>query len=162
MTIGKPMNADERRAQLCAAAQAIAVLATNREIAPQLAVLVKDDVEIRPLLETVVRRWSKLEKLSYVTVDSKLLVTTQTALDHVVPCRVLVDRMIMRPTECNALLTDAIVLARVTKPEHQRLGGIFTHHRALYQQMLQCDVSELAKLGRRRYVRSKIRLLSVQ
>ena len=56
--------------------------------------------------------------------------------EHVVPCRVLVDRMIMNPSECRALLETAVIIASVTPTEHRRLGGIYTHHKDLYRRML--------------------------
>jgi hypothetical protein len=56
----------------------------------------------------------------------------ETAIEHVVPCRVLIDRMIMHPRRIRPLLEHTVFLARVTREEHARLGGIYTHHRKLY------------------------------
>ena len=64
---------------------------------------------------------------------------------------VLVDRMIINPKECRDLLESCVVLARVTKAEHTRLGGIFTHHERIYGRMLGAPVENLQRLGRQRY-----------
>jgi hypothetical protein len=69
----------------------------------------------------------------------------------VVPVRVLVDRMINNPSDCDSLLDDAIVIAHVSKGEHKTLGGIFTHHSTLYEEMLDAEVTELPDLGHKRY-----------
>jgi len=147
----------QRRKQLIACAEAVARLADHREIVPTLAALVEHDLEIRPVLETVVRRWSRLTPLQYTTVGAtRGLHRKKVHVDHVVPCRVLVDRMIINPRECRALLETAVLLARVTAAEHQRLGGIYTHHERLYGRMLRAPVERLAALGRERYRASGI------
>lgn len=74
-----------------------------------------------------------------------------TVSEHVVPCRVLVDRMIMRPQDAPELLERALVLARISKLEHSLLGGLSTHHPKLYTRMLTAPIDKLASLGRQRY-----------
>jgi hypothetical protein len=67
-----------------------------------------------------------------------------------VPVRVLVDRMIMDPTECRALLEKAVIIASVTEAEHRQLGGVWGHQ-DLYRRMLKGQVSRLPKRGMERY-----------
>jgi len=78
--------------------------------------------------------------------------------EHIVPCRVLVDRMIMNPAECRALLESAVVIASVTPAEHRRLGGIWTHHADLYRRMLRAQVLRLPRRGMERYSTTGIAL----
>jgi hypothetical protein len=143
------VDVNERRAQLVDCAEAVARLATDRQIVAKYAGLVASDVEVRAVLDTVIRRWSKLERPRYTTTDAAA--SGQTVVDHVVPCRVLVDRMIMKPADCANLLRRAIQLARITKEEHRSLGGIYTHYEDLYDRMLHAPVGRLASLGRERY-----------
>jgi hypothetical protein len=153
------MDVDERRAQLVGCAEAVARLATDRQIEAQHAGLVTNDVEVRAVLDSVIRRWSKLERPRYTTADANGAPSGQTVVDHVVPCRVLVDRMIMKSADCADLLTRAIVLARITKDEHHGLGGIYTDHEDLYDRMLRAPVGRLPSLGRKRYRDSEIELV---
>ena len=64
----------------------------------------------------------------------------------------------MNPSECRALLHRAVIIASVTPEEHQKLGGIFTHHDELYRRMLAQDISRLIRLGKKRYLNSGIKL----
>lgn len=73
-----------------------------------------------------------------------------TVSEHVVPCRVLVDRMIMRPQDAPAPLEGALVLARISKSEHSLLGS-FRKDPKLYARMLISPIEKLPSLGRRRY-----------
>lgn len=158
-----PSVTQDRRDQLEKAAVAIASLASNPVIEPKLAAHVIDDVELRPLLETVVRRWTKLEKPRHISVAAAAGADrSELHLEHVVPCRVLVDRMIIDPAQCRDLLAEAVVLAVVTREEHKTLGGIFTHHRDLYAEMLKAPVPDLPALGRKRYRRSGIKLQTLR
>ena len=65
--------------------------------------------------------------------------------------------MIMHPRQAKSLLQQAVVLALVTPEDHRLLGGIYTHHRDLYERMLSCPMGELVPLGWKRYQRSKLR-----
>ena len=89
------------------------------------------------------------------------LPSREAALDHVVPCRVLVDRMIMDPSHCGPLLMAGVVLAKITKAEHRQLGGIFTHHAAVYELMLSAPVTDLPGFGHDRYRAAGIELASI-
>jgi hypothetical protein len=62
-------------------------------------------------------------------------------LEHVVPCRVLMERMIKDSGECRALLEKAVVIARVTPEEHRRIGGLYPRHLDVYGRMLKAPVS---------------------
>jgi len=148
----------ERRAQLIACAQAVAKLAKHREIEPILARLQTEDLEIRNVLETIVRRWTRLMPTQYISTGAARTRGAKPQREHVVPCRVLVDRMIMDPSECRALLETAVIIASVTPAEHVRLGGIYTHHAELYRRMLKAQVSRLRKRGLERYSATGIAL----
>jgi hypothetical protein len=61
----------ERRDQLIACAEAVASLAKHREIEPVHVSFVRTDLEIRPVLETIVRRWSRLTPPHYISTGEK-------------------------------------------------------------------------------------------
>src|SRR5438309_702940 len=103
------MSEMDRRDQLIACAEAVAGLAHHRVIVPILATRVEHDLEVRRVLDTVVRRWSKLTPTLYCTPQAAVVSRRESITDHVVPCRVLIDRMIMKPNECRDLLETAIV-----------------------------------------------------
>lgn len=143
------ISIDDRRAQLLACAQAVAPLAQNRNITAVHVSKVEADHEIRRVLETIVRRWTKGVGPTY---ESRAGTLAEPAdLDHVVPCRVIVDRMIMNPAECEALLQESIVIARITKDEHRKLGGIWADHPEVYARLLTAPVGELHTIGLERY-----------
>lgn len=109
------------RQQLLACAKAVAELAEYREIKAMHVSGVDHDLEIRPLLTTVIRRWSLIEPVTDITDEAAALPQGQRHREHVVPVRVLVDRMIMNPSECESLLSEAIVIAHVSRGEHKAL-----------------------------------------
>lgn len=158
------MSEDLRRRQLLASGIAIARLAQYRSIKAIPATAVVDDVEVRHLLGTVIRRWTKLETVGYATPAALELRRRggRPQLEHVVPVRVLQDRMIMRPNQIRGLLATAVVLAYVTPEDHKALGGIYLNHRELYEAMLDCPVADLPHLGWQRYRRSKIRRIRLK
>jgi hypothetical protein len=147
----------ERKAQLIACAEAVADIAEHREIEAQHVRYVMHDLEIRPVLATVVRRWTLLTPTRYISAAAR---RSRTGLhrEHVVPVRVLVDRMIMNPAECRPLLEKAVIIASVTPAEHRRLGGIWTHHADLYRRMLKAHLSRLPRRGMERYTATGIAL----
>ena len=149
-------NQASRREQLIASAEAVAALATNRTIVPQHVSKLEADHEIRKILDAVVKRWTRGVSPSRYTQASVGGKQVQRQQDHLVPCRVLVDRMIMNPNECRALLETAVVLVEVSGEEHRRLGGIYADHEEVYGQMLNAPVSELEELGLLRYDRKGI------
>ena len=53
------------------------------------------------------------------------------------------------------------MLARITREEHHRLVGIYTHHAELYDPMLKSPVAKLEALGRLRYKAAAIVLREV-
>ena len=148
----------ERRAQLIACAEAVAKLAKHRKIEPVHVSLVRDDLEIRPVLDTIVRRWTRLTPTRFISTAAAKTRGAKPHREHVVPVRVLVDRMIMNPSECRALLETAVIIASVTPAEHRRLGGIYTHHADLYRRMLKAHVSRLPRRGMERYSATGIAL----
>src|SRR5215472_7901258 len=134
-------RANERRDQLVACAEAVAKLAKHREIEAVHARLVRHDLEIRRVLDAIVRRWTLLIPSRFISTGASNMPGAKRHLEHVVPSRVLVERMIMNPSECRALLDRAVIIASVTPEEHQKLGGIFTKHEELYRRMLAPDIS---------------------
>jgi hypothetical protein len=129
-------------------AELVARKAKNRDITPRRTPFIREDKGVRVALEALVRAW--MEPDSYVSVGAKK-VRRGAHGDHVVPVRVLIDRMIMEPSECEALFNKAIVIARVTPTEHLKLGGIYTHHKELYGRMLTAQVARLYRRGLERY-----------
>jgi hypothetical protein len=77
-------------------------------------------------------------------------------------CRVLVGRLIMRPRNARRLLEECVILARVTREEHQRLGGIYNAPPQLYGWMLKSPIDKLPDQGRHRYRKAGIRLKTVR
>jgi hypothetical protein len=152
---------DSAKEQLIACGKAVAGLAENRQITPMLVHYVEHDREIRAVLDRIIRRWSNLVPITYATAAALHAPRNETAIEHVVPCRVLVDRMIMQPRQIRRLLEDAVILARVTREEHARLGGIYVHHRKLYWWMLKSPIEKLPAQGRRRYEKAGIKLRKI-
>lgn len=134
----------------------MAELAEHREIQPLRVHDVEHDLEIHAVLGTIVRRWTT--PASYISTAAVNMPRKELHLEHVVPIRVLADRMIMNPTECQELLETAVVIARITPAEHRELGGIFMKHAELYRRMLKAPVSELPDLGWERYRGTSITL----
>lgn len=157
-----PIPKKKRRDQLIKCAEAVAKLAEHRDIIPVLAGHVRHDREIRRVLDTVVRRWTLMVPTRFISTAAANARLVNPHREHVVPCRVLVDRMIMNPGECRELLDTAVIIASITPKEHKQLGGIFTHHEVLYGEMLKAQVSELPSLGRKRYSAVKITLQPIE
>lgn len=57
----------ERRRQLLACAHVVSALAEGRNIVPVHVSQVAEDLEIRRVLETVVRRWTKLTPTAFTS-----------------------------------------------------------------------------------------------
>ena len=66
--------------------------------------------------------------------------------------------MIMNPSECRALLEEAVIIASVTPEEHRRLGHIYIHHRDLCGRMLKAHGSGEPKRRMERYSATGIAL----
>ena len=106
---------NDRRAELVACARAVAKLAKHREIEPTHARHVVHDLEIRRVLDSIVRRWTPPgTPPRFISVGAAKKSAAKRHREHVVPCKVLVDRMIMKPSECRALLDKAVIIASVT------------------------------------------------
>ncbi|MET0428104.1 MAG: hypothetical protein ABW026_06355 [Microvirga sp.] len=69
--------------------------------------------------------------------------------EHVVPVRVLIDRMVAGD-EPDDVLAVAVV-THVLNHEHLRIGPLVTTHAQLYEEMRDAKLSDLPELGRRRY-----------
>jgi hypothetical protein len=149
---------DERRHQLLKCAEAVANLAEHRGIEPIRAHLVRHDREYRRVLETIVRRWSRLTEPQFISPGAEKARGAPLHLEHVVPCRVIGERMIMEPSECRALLETAVIIARVTPAEHKLIGGLYPRHEDVHRRMLKAPVSLLPELGKERYSATGIEL----
>ena len=79
--------------------------------------------------------------------------------EHVVPVRLLVDRMIAGD-DPNAVLAAAVV-AHVMFTEHQRIGPLVTVHAKLYAEMKAAKLADLPALALRRYSDRGLELLAV-
>jgi len=94
------------------------------------------------------------------------LTTEAAALDvfrqteHVVPVRVLVDRILMEPRDIEGLFPECVVLAHVTRDEHRQLGPLWRDHPELYEAMLSAPPQELVEIGLRRYTKRSLTLRS--
>ena len=140
--------------QRCGAA--VALLAENRAITPVHVSKVTSDRQIRKVLSSILRIYSDLMWSSYGSEGSS---DTEDRLhrEHIVPVRVLVDRLIMNPEEAEEIF-GSVVLADVTPEEHKRLGHIWKDHEDLYTEMLSCAPEYLLGLGLRRYQRGGVQL----
>src|SRR5215472_2680059 len=112
-------RANERRDQLVACAEAVAKLAKHREIEAVHARLVRHDLEIRRVLDAIVRRWTLLIPSRFISTGASNMPGAKRHLEHVVRSRVLVDRMTMNPSECRALLDRAVIIASVKLAGHE-------------------------------------------
>jgi hypothetical protein len=148
MTGRRTPRLHQRQAQLIACAQAVAKLATHRELQPLRVHDIEHDLEIHAVLGAIVRRWKT--PATYISTAALTIPRDELHLEHVVPIRVLADRMIMNPSECQELLEKAVVIARITPAEHRKMGGMFKVP-GLYGRMYKASVSELPELGRERY-----------
>ena len=63
----------ERRYQLLACAKAVAKLAKHRKVEPLKARDVKYDLEIRRVLDTIVRRWTSLTPTRFINTGAARL-----------------------------------------------------------------------------------------
>ena len=145
------------REELVMLAELIARKAKNRDITPRRTPFIREDKGIRIALDALVRAWD--EKDRYISVGAKRARRGAHG-DHVVRVRVLVDRMIMNPDECEELFNQAIVIARVTPTEHLKLGGAMRHPE-LYGRMPTANVARLYRRGLERYDAEEITLWEV-
>jgi hypothetical protein len=147
--------------QLVTAATALAELATYRDFEAGPARPGNPDRVLRKGLEAMVRDWSVSHPFDFTTAAATRQ-RTRAGLhrEHVVPVRVLVDRMLMDPAEVRPLLEDALVLALVTEAEHRSIGTLSARHPDVYARMLKAPVSRLPRLGMERYRASGITLVA--
>ena len=78
--------------------------------------------------------------------------------DHLVPCRVLVDRTTMNPADSRGLSESTVVPVNISPEEHVRLGGIFADHVGTYAAMLSSPVAAMSDFGQQRYISSGAQL----
>jgi len=149
----------EQLEELVRCAEVVARLAEHRHIEPVHVSKVKHDRQIRKVLDSIVRLYTRLMWTSYFS-EAACVDGARVHRDHIVPVRVLVDRMIMDPFETSEIF-GAVVLAEITADEHKRLGGIWKDHEDVYTVMLRCRPDELVDLGLKRYVRSGVEIHDV-
>ena len=130
---------DKYHEDIVALCQMAARRATNRHITPgPVSRFLREDMAIRKALDSIVRLWKPPH--SYVSIGAaKAPKRVRLEREHVVPVRILVDRMIKDPSECRALLEQAVVIARVTPAEHKKL--VFSYKDPHYDRMLKAHVS---------------------
>jgi hypothetical protein len=123
--------------------------ATNRHITPgPVARFLREDMAIRKALDAMIRLWKPPH--SYISVGAaKAAKGAGLEREHVIPVRMLIDRMITEPSECRALLGKAVVIAHVTPAEHKQL--VLSYKDPLYDRMLKAHVSRLRQRGLDRY-----------
>jgi hypothetical protein len=157
------MDRASRFSQLVDCAQVVAEKADPKVIRAQHVKTMEHDLEIRRVLDAIIRRWSKFVPPAFESKDVSAIAAAKIHLDHIVPVRVLVDRMILKPADSADILRDAVVLARITAEQHSNLGGIFVNHQAIYEEMLEpsTSVAQLVKLGMRRYETCAVELAAI-
>lgn len=76
--------------------------------------------------------------------------------EHVIPVRVLVDRMLAGDSPEEVLRV--AMVAHVLREEHFRIGSLTGSHRRLYDEMLTAPLEDLPRMARRRYRASGLSL----
>ena len=113
--------------------------------------------ERRAVLSTIVRRAGPQDrKLGPAVMDAD-----ETEDEHVVPVRIIIERLIMRPHQARALLSTALLGAVVTKDEHSALGGVNRFPPGLYERMKRAAPKRLPELGLERYEAADIDLIEL-
>jgi hypothetical protein len=144
-----------RQAEVVALAHVVAELATHREIRPTIRPIA--DRNVRKTLGYIIRCWHAAA--AYTTADAAL--AERPHREHVVPVRVLVERIIMQPADAERLLNECVVIAHVTPQEHKRLASFYRQdpeYQGLYPEMLTAPIENLVDLGHQRYIRRGIKL----
>jgi hypothetical protein len=139
-----------------------------RECARACKAVVNSDADpamVRVALDALTRRATQRRALvsgdwwsTGVAAERHAGIATRHHLEHVIPVRVLVDRM-MAGDEALAVLQITVV-ARLTEAEHEQLGTMLQTHKDLYERMRhrKTPLSELPRLGAQRYLDSGVRL----
>jgi hypothetical protein len=153
MTGKRARRLPERQAQIIDCARAVSGLAKHRDIQALRVHDLEHDLEIRAILGAIIRRWKA--PASYISAEARGLPRGALEYEHVVPIRLLVDRMIKEPADCEKLLTQVLTTAWVTPPEHQDMRGMFKVP-GLYDRMFQAPLVELPELGLDRYRHSGV------
>jgi hypothetical protein len=131
---------------LVESAKAVAGLATNKHPVPMSAPMIKDDLAIRSVLLEIIRLWSEPVAATYTTLAA--CYAPKVHREHVVPCRVLAERMIKFPGQAKSLLTQYVIIANVTPEEHYDIGPLYRDHLELYELMLaKNNLHDLHSLG---------------
>lgn len=154
-TTGSVTSGEGRRRQRIAVRQT-RLIELARSIAP-MAGKSLDDNDVRTILAAIVRRWSMTVPVTYVSAGSPEDAKLQR--EHVVPVRVIVDRMIKAPRTVDRLLRSCVVLAEVTAAEHRQIGTMLGTHVDLYAEMKRCGLGEVVGLGWQRYRRQGVEVV---
>src|SRR4051794_30159099 len=100
----------ERRARLAELASEIAPMAEKS----------LDDNDVRTILSAIVRRWTTTVEVVYRS-DAARKKGAEVHIEHVVPVRLLVDRMIQYPRTSKTLLQKCVVVTSITAAEHRKI-----------------------------------------
>ena len=132
----------ERRARLADLADEIAPMAGKS----------LDDNDVRMILAAIVRRWTTTVEVVYWS-DAARKKGSQVHVEHVVPVRLLVDRMIQYPRTSKTLLRKCVVVAKVTAAEHRKIGSLVGANAQLYETMKTktCRIDEIVGVAWKRY-----------
>jgi hypothetical protein len=106
-----------------------------------------------------VRRPGDLRTAGVAALDGTIPEPGAIHHEHVVPVRVMVDRMLARDPPMEVLRS--AVVAHVLRDEHALIGPLVTVHARLYNEMLAAPLEDLPRLARRRYRASNLSLRRV-
>jgi hypothetical protein len=111
-----------------------------------------DDNDVRIILAVIVRRWTTTVEVVYLS-DAARKKGARVHIEHVVPVRLLVDRMIQYPRTSKSLLRACVVVAKNTPEEHARTGSLVGANASLYEKMRTkgCLIDEIVEVAWKRY-----------
>lgn len=116
------------------------------------------DQDVRSVLAALIRRYSRDVPTTYWSAESQRS-RARREREHVVPVRVLVDRMIAKPRTAATLLRTCVVIAEVTPNQRRKIGTLSRDHAALYTSMKGCVRDDLVPYAWQRYKRRGVIVL---
>jgi hypothetical protein len=116
-----------------------------------------DDKDVRMILAAIVRSWTTTVEVVYWS-DAARKKGAHVHVEHVVPVRLLVDRMIQYPRTSKTLLRQCVVVAKITPAEHRKIGSLVGANAHLYEIMKTktCRIDEIVGYGWKRYTENGI------
>jgi hypothetical protein len=151
-----PAGRDEKKMQRFAERRA-RLADLGYDIAP-MAGKSLDDNDVRTILAAIVRRWTTTVEVVYQS--EAVWAGSPSHLEHVVPVRLLVDRMIQFPRTSKRLLRTCVVVARITPAEHRKIGSLVGANAALYETMKskKCTIDDIVGVAWGRYTDHAIKV----